>query len=264
MEKSVFEIPKMDCPAEENLIRLRLEGIRAVRHLDFEISQRRLTVFHDERITEIENSINDLKLGARLLTTEKTGVDSFEKPETQRKLLWTVLAINFGFFVFEMITGLVSGSIGLVADSLDMLADSSVYAISIFAVGAAISRKKRVATFAGYFQIVLAVIGLIEVVRRFAGVAETPDFSTMIVVSILALAANGFCLYLLQKSGSKDAHMQASTIFTSNDVIINLGVIAAGILVFWSGSSTPDLIVGTIVFVVVIRGATRILRLGKQ
>jgi len=74
----------------------------------------------------------------------------------------------------------------------------------------------------------------------------------MIVVSILALAANGLCLYLLQKSKSKEAHMQASMLFTSNDVIINLGVITAGLLVHWLNSNKPDLIIGTIVFVLVI------------
>ena len=86
----------------------------------------------------------------------------------------------------------------------------------------------------------------------------------MIIVSAFALAANGICLYLMQKSKSKDeAHMKASMIFTSNDVIINLGVISAGVLVNWLNSGKPDLIIGTIVFVLVIQGAMRILNLSK-
>lgn len=85
----------------------------------------------------------------------------------------------------------------------------------------------------------------------------------MIIVSILALIANGISLYLLQKSKSKDAHVQASMICTSNDVIINLGVISAGILVYILNSNKPDLIVGTIVFILVIQGAIRILKLSK-
>lgn len=264
MEKTIFEISKMDCPSEENLIRLKLDGIGEIKNLDFDIPHRRLTVFHEGQLKEIENAIIDLNLGGKRLTTEQTDENEFfEEPEKQRKLLWTVLAINFAFFVVEMTTGLISNSMGLVADSLDMLADSFVYAISLFAVGATIYRKKRIATLAGYFQITLAVIGFIEVIRRFAGVEEMPDFSTMIIVSILALIANGFCLFLLQKSKSKEAHMQASAIFTSNDVIINLGVIIAGVLVYVLGSNKPDLIVGTIVFVVVIRGAMKILKLGK-
>lgn len=264
MEKTVFQIPKMDCPSEENLVRLNLDGIAEIKNLDFDVPIRRLTVFHEGRLDEIERSISALNLGGARVSTEQSEETQFEEPAKQRKLLWTVLAINFGFFTIEMATGLISGSMGLVADSLDMLADSFVYGISLLAVGATLSRKQRIATLAGYFQIALAFIGFVEVVRRFLGVEVMPDFATMIVVSVLALVANGFCLYLLQKSKSNEAHMQASAIFTSNDVIINLGVIAAGLLVYLFGSNRPDLIVGTIVFVVVLRGALRILNLGKR
>jgi len=162
-----------------------------------------------------------------------------------------------------MTTGLISKSMGLVADSLDMLADSFVYGISLFAVGGTLIRKKKIAKIAGYFQITLAVIGFIEVLRRFFGMETLPNFSTMIIVSIAALIANGICLYLLQKSKSEEVHMKASMIFTSNDVIINLGVITAGVLVNWLDSNKPDLIIGTIVFLIVIQGAMRILKLSK-
>ena len=163
-----------------------------------------------------------------------------------------------------MTTGLISKSMGLVADSLDMLADSFVYGISLFAVGGTLTKKKRIAKIAGYFQITLAIIGFSEVLRRFFGAEELPDFWTMIIVSILALIANGICLYILQKSKSKEeAHMKASMIFTSNDIIINLGVISAGLLVNWLDSNKPDLIVGTIVFGLVVQGAFRILKLSK-
>lgn len=263
MQKTTFEITKMDCPSEENLIRIKLDGISEIKNLDFDIPNRRLSVFHDGEIEQIESSIVDLNLGGKKLKTEKSEQTEFEEPAKQRKLLWTVLALNFAFFVVEMTTGFVSGSMGLVADSLDMLADSFVYGISLFAVGAAATRKKNIATLAGYFQIALAVLGFSEVIRRFFGVEEMPNFSTMIVVSVLALIANGFCLFLLQKSKSTEAHMQASQIFTSNDVIINLGVIIAGVLVYLLGSNKPDLIVGTIVFVVVVRGAIQILKLGR-
>ena len=263
MEKTIFQIPKMDCPSEENLIRLKLDGIPSIKNLDFDIPNRRLTVFHEGQLEQIESLIGELNLGGKKLSTEPSEQTEFDEPEKQRRLLWTVLVINFGFFIIEMTTGLISASMGLVADSLDMLADSSVYAISLLAVGGAVARKKNIAMIAGYFQILLAGIGFIEVIRRFIGVEELPDFGTMIIVSVLALIANGFCLYLFQKSKSKEAHMQASAIFTSNDLIINLGVITAGFLVNWLNSNKPDLIIGTIVFVVVIRGAIKILKLGK-
>ena len=107
------------------------------------------------------------------------------------------------------------------------------------------------------------MLGLVEVIRRFLGNEATPDFRIMIIVSILALIANSISLVLLQKSQSKEAHMKASMIFTSNDVIINIGVIIAGVLVLFTNSKYPDLIIGAIVFMIVVRGAVRILKLGK-
>lgn len=254
----------MDCPSEENLIRIKLDGITGIANLDFDIPNRRLTVYHSGEIDEIVKTIQELNLGSVKISTDKIQQTQFEKNTGQNRILWTVLGINFAFFIIEMTTGLISRSMGLVADSLDMLADSFVYGISLFAVGGSIIRKKRIAKIAGYFQITLAIIGFVEVLRRFFGELELPDFSTMIIVSIFALIANGVCLFILQKSKDKsDAHIKASMIFTSNDVIINLGVIFAGLLVNWLNSSKPDLIIGTIVFVLVIQGAFRILKISK-
>lgn len=264
MKKTIFEITKMDCPSEENLIRIKLDGISSIANLDFDITNRKLTVFHNGETDLIEKSIIELNLGGKKISTEQTDQADFKEYANQKKLLWAVLAINFAFFIIEMTTGVISKSMGLVADSLDMLADSFVYGISLLAVGGTLIKKKRIARLAGYFQITLAIIGFIEVLRRFFGDEKLPDFSTMIIVSVFALIANGICLYILQKSKSKgEAHMEASMIFTSNDVIINLGVIIAGILVNWLSSNKPDLIIGTIVFALVIQGAFRILKLSK-
>ena len=76
----------------------------------------------------------------------------------------------------------------------------------------------------------------------------------MIAISVCALIGNAICLYLLQKSKSKEAHMQANVIFKSNDVIMNLGVVVAGVLVYLLNSKFPDLIIGSIVFIIVTRG----------
>ena len=266
MKKTIFEISHMDCPSEENLIRMKLDGIEGISRLDFDIPTRKLTVFHTSDVAPIEQSVMELKLGGKRLSTEVTAMPDEEEQvhSNQRKLLWWVLLINFSFFLLEIITGLVSKSMGLIADSLDMLADASVYGMSLLAVGGTLMRKKRIARIAGYLQLSLALVGFAEVVRRFAGIEQLPDYSMMIYVSVLALLANSFCLYLLNKSKNKEeAHMQASMIFTSNDVIINLGVIAAALLVNWLHSGVPDLIVGLLVFGMVIRGALRILKLAR-
>ncbi|MBK6888439.1 MAG: cation transporter [Sphingobacteriales bacterium] len=264
MQKTIFKIIKMDCPSEEQLIRMKLQKFDEIKSLEFDIANRKLTVHHIAESQPILSALETLNLDTTLISTEENTIEiEAGTSSMQRKLLWTVLIINFLFFGLEMLFGIFSNSMGLVADSLDMLADSIVYALALFAVGGTIARKNNIAKFAGYFQILLAVIGFIEVVRRFIGVEKMPDFQTMIVVSVLALIANVICLYLLQKGKSKEAHMQASMIFTSNDVIINSGVILAGLLVNWLNSGYPDLIIGAIVFVIVARGAYRILQLAK-
>jgi Co/Zn/Cd efflux system component len=264
MKKTIFEITKMDCPSEENLIRMKLDGISCIINLDFDISNRKLAIYHHGVSDQIEKAIAELGLGSKKISTEETDQTEFKENTNQKNLLWTVLAINFIFFMLEMATGLISESMGLVADSLDMLADSFVYGISLFAVGGSLMRKKKIAKLAGFFQITLAFIGFWEVLRRFFTEEQLPEFSTMIIVSILALIANGICLFLMQKSNTKnEAHMKASLIFTSNDIIINVGIIVAGVLVHWLNSSKPDLIIGSVVFVLVIQGAFRILKISK-
>ena len=262
IQKTTFNISKMDCPSEENIIRLKLEELANIKSLQFDIANRKLQVYHTGNYEPILSALDSLKLDTKFV--DNISADSFEPTDTQdRKLLWLVLSINFFFFVLEILTGIFSHSMGLVADSLDMLADSIVYGLALFAIGGTMTRKKNIVKSAGYFQLTLAVLGFIEVVRRFIGTETIPAFQTMIIISILALIGNGLCLYLLQKSKSKEAHMQASMIFTSNDVIVNLGVIVAGGLVYFTNSKYPDLIVGTIVFFIVGQGAFKILKLSK-
>jgi len=262
-KKTRFKIQKMDCPSEEQLIRMTLAEDATIQHLEFDIPQRELTVFHQGSDQELLQRLLPLKFDASLLNTEEvSGVEIIDNSSAERKLLWQVLLINFFFFVLESLSGWWANSMGLVSDSLDMLADSLVYALALFAVGGTIIRKKRIAKAAGIFQLVLALLGFAEVLKRFLGTEPVPMYSTMIFISVLALIGNGICLVLLQKSKSKEAHMQASVIFTSNDVIINLGVIIAGFLVYTFNSKLPDLIIGSLIFLIVARGAVKILKLG--
>lgn len=264
MKKTTFNVSQMDCPSEEQLIRMKLEQLEDIFSLEFDIPKRELIVYHKLDDALILNELEKLKLGTKIILTEEVNDIKKESNQlVQKKTLIIVLLINFTFFIVEIITGFISNSMGLVADSLDMLADSIVYALALFAVGATIIIKKKIAKFAGIFQIILATIGIAEVIRRFLGNEKLPDFQTMIVVSIFALIANIICLYLLQKAKSKEAHMQASMIFTSNDIIINSGVILAGVLVLLLNSALPDLIIGSLVFLVVLRGAFRILKISK-
>jgi Co/Zn/Cd efflux system component len=103
----------------------------------------------------------------------------------------------------------------------------------------------------------------VEVLRRFLGAGDEPNFTLMIVVSLVAFAGNVASLFVLQRTRSQDANIKASQIFTSNDVLVNIGVIVAGVLVYLTGSKLPDLVVGAVVFCLVGYGAFRILKLSR-
>lgn len=264
MNKTIFLISKMDCAAEEQLIRMKLEADETINLLQFDLQKRTLIAYHTGDSRLLAEKINELRLDSKLISTEANQNPSADFETTiQRKVLWIVFTINLAFFAIEILAGFLADSMGLVADSLDMMADAIVYGLSLYAVGKLASTKKNIAKAGGYFQMVLAILGFIEVLRRFLGLDEIPIFQAMIIVSIFALIGNAVTLYLLQKSKSKEAHMQASMIFTSNDVIANIGVITAGLIVYFTQSHYPDLIVGIIIFLIVTRGAIRILKISK-
>ena len=176
----------------------------------------------------------------------------------ERKTLWMLLAINGVMFLAEAIAGWLAESTGLLADSLDMLADAMVYGTALYAVGRSTNLKHRAARVSGWIQIALGIGVIIEVTRRLL-VGSEPVSALMIVTGTIALIANITCLILLAKHRSGEVHMRASWIFSTNDVIANAGLILSGLLVMWSGSRIPDLVIGAVVSIVVIRGGRQML-----
>jgi Co/Zn/Cd efflux system component len=263
MKKTTFHISKMDCPSEERIIRMKLEDT-SVKEMTFDIPNRLLTVYHDSEPQYILDKLVPLNFGTTLKDSVLTETNSFAGKDdaSESKVLKILLAINATMFVLEFATGILADSLGLVSDSIDMLADALVYGLSLYAVGKAIGHKKFAAKMSGYFQLLLAIGVCAEAVRRFIYGAE-PESGFMIAVSAIALAANVSCLLLLSKHKEGEVHMKASWIFSANDVIANVGVIVAGILVMLTKSSIPDLVVGIIVAGVVARGAFSILNLSK-
>nr|WP_272923462.1 cation transporter [Vibrio toranzoniae] len=265
---SEFTVPKMDCPAEESMIRIALEPIQPTVILDFDTPNRNLTVYHSENLQEVESRLSSVGLGARLNDTRPISEDELNKASlsdsevdaSESLVLKKLLAINAVMFFVEIIVGWWAQSTGLIADSLDMFADAAVYGVALYAVGHSIRMKVRAAHFAGWLQLILAFGALFEVGRRFLYGSE-PVSMLMIGFGVVALIANTTCLLLIAKKKDSGAHMKASWIFSANDVIANLGVILAGALVALTGSRYPDLVIGLLVGLLVLNGARKILKL---
>ena len=256
LRRSAFHVAKMDCAGEEALVRAALEGLSGVRRLAFDLAGRSLVVWHAGEASSVLESLDRLGLGARQVETVDADEADLGPPApegAEARTLWTVLAVNAAMFAVEAVAGWLAQSAGL-------LADAAVYGLALYAVGRPARLKLRAAHTSGWLQLALSVGAFAEVGRR-AVFGSAPEPPAMIGVSLLALAANVTCLLLVQRHRHQGAHMEASAIFSANDVLANVGVIAAGALVAWTGSALPDLVIGAAIAALVLRGSFRILRL---
>ena len=119
MKRSLFEVPKMDCPSEEQMIRMALSKYESIM-LSFDLQKRQLTVDHNYETKRIAKDLEGLGFGARLIEEgEKT---SDVKEQDESSVLKKLLAINFLMFLIEIGFGFYAQSTGLIADSFDMRA----------------------------------------------------------------------------------------------------------------------------------------------
>ncbi len=176
----------------------------------------------------------------------------------RRTLIW-VLLINCLQVVVAGTVGVVADSTGLLGAALDNLADAGVYAVSLYAVGRSVAAKSRVAALSGALLIILGVGLLVEVLRRFFVGAE-PIGLAMIVAAVANAATNLICLRLLRSHRDQGVHMQASWIFTTNDMLANAGIALSGAAVMFFASPLPDLIIGLVVGGLVLKGGWEILK----
>lgn len=265
---SEFNVPKMDCPSEERLIRLTLESMEPPVGLQFDIPNRKVRVFHDKNLDEIKTKLEALNFGAQLESTKNScrteisnaKASAMETEIRETSVLYWLLGINGSMFFVEIVVGWFAQSAGLIADSLDMFADAAVYGLALYAVGHSHKMKLRAAHISGWLQVILALGALSEVLRRFI-FGSDPVSSLMMGFGFIALIANITCLLLIFRNRESGAHMKASWIFSANDVIANLGVMLAGFLVALTGSHYPDLVIGLVIAAIVLSGARRILQL---
>lgn len=177
---------------------------------------------------------------------------------SQGRVLWIVLAINAIMFLVEFAEGIFADSTALMADSLDMLGDATVYAFSLFVLNRSAAWRTGVVRLKG---IVMAAFGLgvIGQVIANAVLDTVPVAKTMGGIGFLALCANLWCLLLLLRYRNDDLNMRSTWLCSLNDIIANGGVLMAAGLVALTQSKWPDLVIGTIIAIVFLSSAFKVL-----
>jgi cation diffusion facilitator family transporter len=183
--------------------------------------------------------------------------------EAQQRVLRIALALNATMFIVGLIAGLLGQSSSLIADALDMLADAFAYAIALGAVGRSARFKAGAATLSGSLLLLLGVMVLLDVGRR-ALLGSEPESAVMMAVAFVSLLVNATVLRMLRRYREGEVHLRATWIFTRVDVIANIGVILSGLLVLLTSSRFPDLVVGGVIGVYVVKEAIEILSEARE
>ena len=180
-------------------------------------------------------------------------------PTQQKNVLRQVLLWNLALFAGLGMAGWAADSSALLANALDNGSDAAVYLLSYLAIERRPVWKRGAATVSGVMLLIFAVAVLADVVRRWMYGAE-PLGPVMIGLAVVAASINLWCLVLLRRTRSDDVNMKAAETFSFNDFISNGGVIVAGVLVLWLGTSWPDLLAGALIAAVAIKGGIEILQ----
>jgi cation diffusion facilitator family transporter len=174
------------------------------------------------------------------------------------RVLWAVLAINASMFVVEGLAGWYARSTSLMADALDMLGDSLVYAFSLFVLAKSERWQATAALVKGGFMLAFGLGVLGDAVYKFR-YPVMPDVETMGAIAALALAANLVCFYLLYSHRSDNLNMRSTWLCSRNDLIANAGVLMAAGSSYLLGRSWPDIIVGMVIAGLFLRSACSVL-----
>lgn len=180
----------------------------------------------------------------------------------RRTLVW-VLFINLSQVLLAGVVGIIAQSTGLLGTALDNLGDAAVYVVSLYAVGRGVVAKAKAARLSGVLLIVLALALLFEVIRRFV-TGSDPIGLAMVITAVVNAATNLLCLRLLRSHRERGVHLKASWIFTTNDMLANLGIALSGILVMVMKSPLPDLLIGLVVVGLVLKGGWEILEQARD
>jgi len=176
-----------------------------------------------------------------------------------RRALWVALWVNALMFVVEAAASWRSGSLALLADSIDFFGDAANYALSLVVVGMALTVRARAALVKAACMGAFGLFVLGQAAWRL-GSGTTPEAFTMGVVGFAALLANVGVAWMLFRFRGGDSQMRSVWICSRNDAIGNLAVMAAALGVFGTGHAWPDLAVAAVMGGLALSGAHTVWR----
>lgn len=255
-----YRVTGMDCAADAAEIEAAARGVSGVGSVKVSTASQIMTLQVDDpgaQLPAVERVVEGL--GYRL--TGMDGPDPGQDHTTPqyRRALWTVVVLNVGYGAVEMVGGFLSQSQALKADALDFLGDGLITFLGLLAIGWSLRWRARAALIQGLFLGALG-LGVIVTTGYRVLVQQRPEAELMGILGLVALAVNVASAIVLIPHRAGDANVRAVWLFSRNDAIGNVAVVAAAGLVAWTGSAWPDLAVAGVIAALFLQSSWAIVR----
>ncbi|MGI9657332.1 MAG: cation diffusion facilitator family transporter [Gaiellaceae bacterium] len=192
------------------------------------------------------------------------------RTENRRALRWA-LGLTATYTVVEVVGGILTGSLALLADAAHMLSDNISLGLALFAIWLASKpatpdksfgyrRAEILAALAnGVTLVALSIWIFIEAARRFSNPQEVLG-GWMLGIAAIGLAVNLGAAGILHRGRTDSLNVEAAFRHVVADVLGSLGVIAAGVVIVTTGWERADPTVSVIIGLLVLASSWTILR----
>ncbi|MBB3230923.1 cation diffusion facilitator family transporter [Halomonas stenophila] len=196
--------------------------------------------------------------------------DHHHPQDSQRRLAWAIL-LTGGFMVAEVVGGILSGSLALLADAGHMLTDTAALALAWFA--ARISRRPAdarrtfgyhrvqiLAAFVNGLTLIAIVVWItVEAIRRLLSPLEVAG-GTMLAIAGLGLVINLVVFLILHLGDRDNLNMRGAALHVLGDLLGSVAAIVAALVILATGWVPIDPLLSLLVAALILRSAWRLTR----
>lgn len=268
-----YHVTGMDCPSCVAKIEKAARVVPGVKDVKVSIASQVMTL----DVEDVERQLPDVEaavtaLGYRLDRMDPPQPDDAGEDDrvpdlshvtpAYKRALWTVVLLNLGYGIAEIVGSFLADSQALQADSLDFLGDGLISFLGLIAVGWGLAARARAALLQGVFLAVLGLGVLVATSYRVL-VLQQPEAFLMGGFAAVAFVVNVIAAMVLIPHRKGDANVRAVWLFSRNDAIGNLAVVLAAGLVWWTATPWPDLVVAIIIAGLFLHSSWSIVRAAR-
>lgn len=168
-----------------------------------------------------------------------------------KSVVATVALLNLGYFGVEAAVAIAIKSVALFADSVDFLEDATINLLVLLAIGWSATQRRRVGLLLAFLLLVPGLAALWTAAQKLISAPVVPEPTALTVTGLGALCVNALAAYLLARVRHHGGSLtRAAFLSARNDVLANLGIIAAGLATFATGSIWPDILIGVAIMAI--------------